>query len=100
MISTEAMGRRMRCASVSLVSYIDGKNKGANRARYIETKHGQSANVGSIRLHAHVIIVCQGLTADGQGLPDMMTDRNVEILSTVHFHEALRLLFNDKHYMT
>ena len=53
-----------------------------------------------MRLHAHVIIVCQGLTADGQGLPDMMTDRNVEILSTVHFHEALRLLFNDKHYMT
>ena len=93
MISTEAMGRRMRCASESLVSYIDGMNMGANRTRYIETEYGQSANVGSRRLHAHVIIVCQGLTADGQGLPDMMTDWNVQICRLLHFREAIRLLY-------
>ena len=48
---------------------------------HAETKHGESADVGCERLHAHVINACQGLTADGQGLPDMMTDRNAEMRS-------------------
>ena len=41
----------------------------------------RSADVGCRRLRAHVINACQGLTADGQGLPDMMTDWNVEMRS-------------------
>ena len=46
---------------------------------YTETEHGESADVSCRRLHAQVINACQGLTADGQGLPDMVTDRNVEM---------------------
>ena len=63
---------------------------------HVETKHGESADVGCRRLHAHVINVCQGLTADGQGSPDMMVwhDGRSECgnVSTAHFQEAMRLV--------
>ena len=56
----------MRCASVIMERKV---------RPCAETKHGESADVGSSRLHAHVINVRQGLTADGQGSPDMMTEQ-------------------------